>query len=379
MYVSVSPSLSLRDLSTLARGQMSSYNNGILYNSGRAALCAALRLAAVEKGSIVAIPSYICDVVPDSLRKAGYAIAYYDVQRDLRVSVAELLRTVSQRVRALVVVHYFGFPQENIGEIAEFARCRGIFLIEDCAHALLASHNGIPLGQFGDAAIFSLWKILPVPDGGLLVMKERSPGEKAWDHAPGSSGIPGILRLLISRFAEKVALSPDRATRLWGRLSGRGQNRADFEESVRGLAQDVPVGPSFATRLLLARLDPARVSRRRRRNYRIFVSSLDELKGAALRRVMPEGACPWAIPLFLDRRDLIRDALARHGIEAPSWPRLPKEVKKDEGSTAVLLARKILLLPVHQNVSASNMSKMAAMLKGVAGQLGVWRPGGSTQ
>jgi hypothetical protein len=45
-----------------------------------------------------------------------------------------------------------------------------IFLIEDCAHALLSSHKGQSLGSDGDISIFSLLKTLPVPNGGILLL-----------------------------------------------------------------------------------------------------------------------------------------------------------------------------------------------------------------
>src|SRR6185295_8963011 len=40
----------------------------------------------------------------------------------------------------------------------------------DCAHALYSRLGDRSLGTFGDIAIFSPWKSLPLPDGGLLVL-----------------------------------------------------------------------------------------------------------------------------------------------------------------------------------------------------------------
>jgi len=58
------------------------------------------------------------------------------------------------------------------GPVQEAIRCvprKGLLLIEDCAQALLSKFGESPLGSFGDVAIFSIRKTLPVPDGGALV------------------------------------------------------------------------------------------------------------------------------------------------------------------------------------------------------------------
>jgi DegT/DnrJ/EryC1/StrS aminotransferase family len=78
-------------------------------------------------------------------------------------------RVITSRTRAIVVIHEFGYPHPRLGELIEIARARQIPLIEDCAHSLDSSVDGTPLGSFGDFAIFSLSKVLPVTAGGVLV------------------------------------------------------------------------------------------------------------------------------------------------------------------------------------------------------------------
>lgn len=52
----------------------------------------------------------------------------------------------------------------------------GVALIEDCAHALFGNAGERRVGAWGDLAIASLTKFLPVPEGGCLICNQ-APGE----------------------------------------------------------------------------------------------------------------------------------------------------------------------------------------------------------
>jgi hypothetical protein len=78
-------------------------------------------------------------------------------------------RVLTERTRAIVAIHEFGYPHPQLDELFRAARERGIPLIEDCAHSLDSTVDETPLGSFGDFAIFSLPKVLPVRSGGIVV------------------------------------------------------------------------------------------------------------------------------------------------------------------------------------------------------------------
>ena len=52
----------------------------------------------------------------------------------------------------------------------QLAEQHGLPLIEDCALSLLSADGDTPLGTTGDVAIFCLYKTLPVPNGGAMVV-----------------------------------------------------------------------------------------------------------------------------------------------------------------------------------------------------------------
>jgi len=78
-------------------------------------------------------------------------------------------RVLTDRTRAIVTIHEYGYPHPQLRALSAAARDRGIPLIEDCAHSVDSTLDGAPLGSFGDFAIFSLPKVMPVPGGGVLI------------------------------------------------------------------------------------------------------------------------------------------------------------------------------------------------------------------
>src|SRR5262249_14275549 len=103
-------------------------------------------------------------------------VDFYSTKRDCTVDLLDIIGRITPTTRALLVVHYFGFPQ-GIHELREICKRHQIALIEDCAHVLCGDIDGQPLGSFGDAAIFSWRKFLPIYDGGELVINRPGPLE----------------------------------------------------------------------------------------------------------------------------------------------------------------------------------------------------------
>ncbi|MBQ9984972.1 MAG: DegT/DnrJ/EryC1/StrS family aminotransferase [Oscillospiraceae bacterium] len=72
------------------------------------------------------------------------------------VSFEGVKKAYTERTSAIVVAHIAGEPCEDIEKICEFAKEKGIKVIEDCAQAHGAKFNGKPVGTFGDASGFSM-------------------------------------------------------------------------------------------------------------------------------------------------------------------------------------------------------------------------------
>jgi dTDP-4-amino-4,6-dideoxygalactose transaminase len=128
--------------------------HAVSFDSGRSALLAVLQCLGVGKGDEVLVPGFTCVVVPNAVLFDGAKPVYTDVTDDWNVDVKLLEASITPQTKAILVQHTFG-RVADIDAIVSLARKHKLFVIEDCAHALGATHNGKQVGSFGDAAIWS--------------------------------------------------------------------------------------------------------------------------------------------------------------------------------------------------------------------------------
>lgn len=79
-------------------------------------------------------------------------------------------RQLSDKTKAILVIHEFGFINPEVKQLKELVKQKNIILIEDCAYAWKSGQAG----QFGDYVIYSLPKFFPMQYGGLLLGVELS-------------------------------------------------------------------------------------------------------------------------------------------------------------------------------------------------------------
>ena len=138
----------------------------VFTQSGRAAVSLAAQIWGIGKEDEVLVPSYQCGSEISPLIATGARVLMYRVDERACIEVRDILRRITPRTRLVLVTHYFGRPAE-IGELAAFCRAKNIRLLEDCALSLFSDGTG----HTGDAVVFSLRKSLPVPDGGVLLLR----------------------------------------------------------------------------------------------------------------------------------------------------------------------------------------------------------------
>jgi perosamine synthetase len=117
----------------------------------------------------VLAPAYHCASAIEPICQYGARVIFYNVRRDGSPDFQDLQAKIDKSTRALLAIHYFGFPQP-IRELQAFCQAHRLYLIEDCAHVLVGEAEGDVLGSFGDISIFSWRKFLPLYAGGLLVI-----------------------------------------------------------------------------------------------------------------------------------------------------------------------------------------------------------------
>jgi perosamine synthetase len=150
-------------------------------HSGTGALHAAYFALDLPPGSEVLVPAYTHIGTALPLLHLGLVPALCDVDPSVgNVTAGSLEERCTERTRAVAVTHQFGLSCDMV-PIVEFARRRGLRIVEDCSHAHGSRYRDLPVGRFGDIACFSLQahKTISAGEGGILLTDDPSLAERA--------------------------------------------------------------------------------------------------------------------------------------------------------------------------------------------------------
>jgi len=228
----------------------------IAVSSGTGALHTALAALAVGPGQEVIVPAYLWAAILNAVVNLGAIPVIADIDPSFCLDPADVEKRITPRTTGIVMAHMSG-AMGNVPAVAEVARKRGLFLLEDCAQCAGASLHGRRAGTFGDMAIFSfqLNKNMTSGEGGCLTTANFDLYQRAFachdqGYARDDSG-----RLILDR--------PELC--LWG----RGYRMDELRAAV--------------LRVQLSKL-PRIVSAMRRSKYRIR-EALARTPGLRLRRI----------------------------------------------------------------------------------------------
>jgi dTDP-4-amino-4,6-dideoxygalactose transaminase len=153
----------------------------LTYPNGTTALLVAMWAAGLRRGDEVICPSLTYWASAMQALSLGGAITFADVQRDsLCLDPNDIERHIGPRTKAIMVVHYCGYPadMDSIMRVAHKHRLR---VIEDVSHAQGSLYKGRMVGSFGDVAAMSLMgaKSFAIGEGGILITDDQEIYERA--------------------------------------------------------------------------------------------------------------------------------------------------------------------------------------------------------
>lgn len=321
------------------------------YSRARTGLAEGLRALGLRQGDAVLAPALHHGSEIETLVRAGLRCRFYDVAPRLDPDEEELDAAMDGDVRALYLIHYWGFPLDEARWRA-WCDARGLLLLVDGAHAFLARRGNRPLGAQADLAIFCAYKTFGLPDGGLLSCRVPPP-------PPAQRPRSGVARL-------------DRVHRNW--LASRVPRLAHLRAQARygHLHDEVPERdfapfpaepPSRATTWLLPRMADERAAAVRRANYRALDAQLADVR-ARMFPELPEGASPAGYPVETSSKAAWVEHLASRGIvDGKMWtvphPHLP--VAEFAGAAAV--RDRVMALPVHQELRRRDLHRIVAAVR----------------
>ncbi len=164
--------------------EFATYNDSkyaVAVNSGTAALDVALRHFRLQ-GREVIVPTNTFISTPNAVLFAGGKPVFADMNaQTLGIDVEDVKRKVTPNTAGVIVVHIAGLVCPQIAELQEFCEERGLFLLEDSAHAHGAMKDGRKAGTFGDAGCFSFYptKIMTSCEGGMIITNNQELSDEA--------------------------------------------------------------------------------------------------------------------------------------------------------------------------------------------------------
>jgi perosamine synthetase len=151
------------------------------FNNGTSSLLAAMYGCGVGVGDEIICPSVTYWASAAQAFSLGGTVVFADIDPvSLCIDPADLERRITNRTKAIMVVHYLGHPAD-MDPITAIAGKHGIKVIEDFSHAQGGLYKGRKVGSIGDVGAASLMsgKSLAAGEAGMLVTNSRRIHERA--------------------------------------------------------------------------------------------------------------------------------------------------------------------------------------------------------
>jgi dTDP-4-amino-4,6-dideoxygalactose transaminase len=128
----------------------------------------------IQEGDEVIVPAFTFVSTANAFALRGAKLVFADSERDNpNVDPVEIEKLITEKTRAVVVVHYAGVACD-MEPIIALCKRHNIPLIEDAAQAIDSYYKGTPLGSLGSMSAFSFHETKNViaGEGGLLAIND---------------------------------------------------------------------------------------------------------------------------------------------------------------------------------------------------------------
>jgi len=307
-------------------------------NSGTDALHLPLVACGIGPGDEVVIPGFTFFATGEAVSYTGATPVFADVDAGtFNLDPASLAKSITAKTRAVIAVHLFG-QCAPLDQIARICQEKKLVLIEDCAQCIGADYDRKRAGSWGDFGAFSFYptkNLAAAGDAGLITAKDE-------DHAK-------TLRMLRHHGSRQTYL----------------HERVGWNSRLDELQAAV-----LRVKLKhLARFNEARRAVARR--YR------EKLAGANVTLPAEHGRGTHVYHQFTiraERRDAIREALAKEGIASSVFYPLPlhkQPAYESMNRTPVLpvsesVSKTVLSLPIHPLLEEASIDRIAACVRAAA-------------
>jgi dTDP-4-amino-4,6-dideoxygalactose transaminase len=142
---------------------------GSKYTVGLTSCTAALHLSLIALSigpgdEVITTPMSFC-ATANAILHAGARPVFVDVEEETgNLNAALIESAITERTKAIIPVHLYG-QMCDMKRIKDIAERHNLKIIEDAAHAIEASRNGIRAGQLSDTVCFSFYATKNITSG----------------------------------------------------------------------------------------------------------------------------------------------------------------------------------------------------------------------
>jgi dTDP-4-amino-4,6-dideoxygalactose transaminase len=317
--------------------------------SGTAAIELSYDALGIGSGDEVIMPSlnFVAAANLAARRGAHPVLADVAAEDDLTIDPASLRGLVTARTRAVVAMHYGGYPCRS--EVFDLAEAAGIPVIEDAAHAAGARSDRGNCGSLGAVGCFSFYanKNLPLGEGGMLTTNDDRIAARA-----------------------RSLRSHGMTTTTWQRRHAR---RASYDVTAPGTNARLDEPRAALGSALLTRLDEVNLKRAEVvAAYRDRLTAVDRVRPAFPDRTRREQAAHHLFCVVLEHgvdRDGVRAALADAGVQTSvHYTPIHRLTAFAEHASLSLphtdsVAGRLITLPLHARLGSSDITLVVDALR----------------
>lgn len=353
--------------------------HAVAFLYGRSGLYALLKCMGIE-GAEVIMPAYTCVVVANAVVCSGNTPRFVDITlANYNMDLDLLEKAINDRTRAVIGTSLFGYPYDaqRLQDIIRRSG-RNILFIQDCAHSFGAEHNGRPLCNIGDAALFafSLTKELSSIYGGVITTdnediyaKLKRYRDENFVEPPFSQNLKMLSLFLtayaaffepfygITNFLERRTTILDPIVKYYN--EDQISMPADFRNGLS------PINAAIAS-LQIDKYDE--IKKRRVAAAKFYNEALKGLNSVKP-PVLIDGATYLYCVSMIENRQEFREYMRKKGIQVGEYipyavPYMKAYEKYREGDhpNALLCSRKIINLPCHPTLTEADLRRITRHL-----------------
>ena len=300
-------------------------------------------------------PDYFCNSSISPLREINANLVFYPILEDGSPDIESCSKLVSSSGKPdlFIGVHFFG-KQMNMANAYDFAKQNGAWLVEDSAHTLFPDNDSLSHGHF---ILFSPHKFLAIPDGALLIIKEK---KLLQDYSLGTSPLKSIVEEIYKKSSENSFRSIIWVVkRILQKLGIRRRDNSGFPMSEDPIIMNTrnfisPVMSTFSKKLL-AEEDLKKEIEIRKDNAEKWKYFLKDKK-ILYQEIFAsrKASSPYLFGIMLETPQICEElytTLKLEGIPVSTWPDLPPELDSDRKrhQKALSLRMSSLFFPIHSN------------------------------